>query len=116
MQRLERQARNEALLRHVNDRVATLDRRAEGGWAAGEADRFEFHCECGAPQGCPETLALTLDEYERVRREVDRFVVAPGHETPEIERTVERREGYLVVDKLDRYEPSVGVDDSPSDT
>jgi hypothetical protein len=32
---------------------------------------------------------------------VDRFIVLPGHEDPEVEVVVERQDGYLVVSKPD---------------
>ena len=47
---------------------------------------------------------MTLAEYERVRRQRDRFAVAPGHETDEIEYVVEEDERYVMVDKRDEVE------------
>jgi hypothetical protein len=99
-ERLERQARNEALQREVNERVASLDERAD--WADAE-QQFEFQCECGQP-GCESTVTMTLAEYERVRSERDRFAVVPGHVEEKIERVVERNERFLIVDKRDRVE------------
>lgn len=101
-ERFERQARNEGLMRTVNDRIAALDERA-GGWAAPE-ERFVFQCECGRTSGCDGHVVMTLSEYERVRSQRDRFVVMPGHETREIEDVVEQDERYLIVDKRDRVE------------
>jgi hypothetical protein len=93
--RLERRARNEALLREVNERIDDVRRFAE---PVREADEFiEFHCECG---DCTETLLLTASEYETVRAQDDRFAVRPGHETLELERVVERSDRYVVVDKV----------------
>jgi hypothetical protein len=103
-ERLERQARNEAMLRTVNDRMAALDERA-GGWAE-KGHPFEFQCECGAG-GCEDRVVMTLDEYEVVRRQRDRFAVVPGHETDEIEDVVERHSRYLIVDKRDEAEDLV---------
>lgn len=114
-ERLERQAQNESLLREVNERIAALDRRVEGGWADGVPERFEFRCECGMLSACDGTVSLTLAEYERVRAEADRFVVVPGHETAGLERSVERSDRFVIVDKLDAYEPHAGVDPSPGD-
>jgi len=54
-------------------------------------------CEC-SDQNCMDLLDLTPEEYEEVRAG-GHFVVATGHETPEIENVVARRDGYLVVDK-----------------
>ena len=114
-ERYARQARNESLLREVNERIATLDRRAEAGWADGVPDRFEFHCECGASSECLGSVSMTLAEYEGVRTQADRFVVVPGHEEPQIERAVERSERYVIVDKLNAYEPFAGVDATRGD-
>ena len=47
---------------------------------------------------------MSLAEYDRVRRQRDRFAVVPGHETAEIEHVVERDERYLIVDKCDAVE------------
>ena len=107
-ERLERQARNESLTRNVNEQVATLDARAVG-WA-GPDRLFDFHCECGRGDGCGERVQMTLEEYERVRQQQDRFAVVPGHESDEIEHVVERSERFFLVDKSDAYEPFVGGD------
>jgi hypothetical protein len=48
--------------------------------------------------------------YERVRAQDDRFVVKPGHETPEIERAIEWTDAYVVVDKIPAAEPFVADD------
>lgn len=100
--RFERQARNEGLMRSVNERIAALDERA-GGWAAPE-HRFKFQCECGQIDGCDGRVLMTLAEYERVRGERDRFAVVPGHETDAIEYVVAEDERYVIVDKRDAVE------------
>ena len=92
--RYELQARNEALLRTVNDRIKSLDDEA-GAWTSRQ-ELFGFQCECGDTDGCAE--------YERVRSQRDRFAVVPGHETPQIEHVVERSERYFIVDKVDAVE------------
>jgi hypothetical protein len=99
--RYELQARNEALLRTVNERIRALD--AEAGWAD-PGHQFEFQCECGNPDGCGGRVQMSLAEYERVRAERDRFAVVPGHEDDAIERVVERNERFCVVDKRDAVE------------
>jgi hypothetical protein len=104
--RFERQARNEALFREVNERIAQLGERAEA-WSP---DGIDFLCECGEEGGCGQRVRVPLDVYERVRRQDDRFVVRPGHETPEIERAVEWTETYVVVDKIAELERFVEDD------
>ena len=103
-QRYELQARNEALLRTVNDRIRALDQGAA--WADADA-RFEFVCECGTPNGCDERVQMSLGEYERVRSQRDRFAVVPGHQADDIEQVVEGNDRFLIVDKRDAVEQLV---------
>jgi hypothetical protein len=108
--RLERQARNEALVRQVNERIEEMDRAAEAqGWVS-EDGRFEFHCECGAGDVCTARVFMTIEEYERVRQQDDRFALAPGHERGELERVVERHERFVIVDKIAEVEREVSDD------
>ena len=100
--RYELQARNEALLRSVNERIKTLDQEA-GAWTDPN-ERFWFQCECGATDTCQERVEMTLAEYERVRTQRDRFAVAPGHQADEIEEVVERNDRVVIVDKRDAVE------------
>jgi hypothetical protein len=109
-ERFERQARNEALVREVNERINTLDRGAAGSGAIDGVDTFGFHCECGRNGGCPEMVWMTLDEYEVVRTQDDRFALAPGHETDGLEHVVYRNERFVIVDKVDSVEPLVADD------
>jgi hypothetical protein len=104
--RLDRQARNEALFREVNERIAQLGERAQA-WSP---DGTDFLCECGEEGGCGQRVSVPLDVYDRVRDQDDRFVVRPGHETPELERAVEWTDTYVVVDKIRAAEPLVADD------
>jgi len=104
-ERFERQARNEALLRTVNEQIAALGKQAAG-WADAE-HLFDFTCECGRAEGCESRLLMTLAEYEFVRAQRDRFAVLPGHQTDDIESVVRKDARYIVVDKRDAYEQFV---------
>ncbi len=89
-----RLARNETLFREVNERIEQ---------AVGAADRnddhvYEFLCECSNAD-CTLFLPLTIAEYEAARSEPEQFIVAPGHELPEIESVIARNRGYQVVTK-----------------
>jgi hypothetical protein len=90
--REERLARTEALFRDVNERIA----ESADSFDAQEAD---FICEC-AEQACTERVPATIDEYERVRADGTRFLICPGHENERIERVVERRSRFAVVEKF----------------
>lgn len=90
--REERLAKNEVIFRDLNERIADIA-------ATHDDDHlYEFLCECSNVD-CALRLPLTLAVYEGVRREPTRFVVAPGHELPEIEDVLSRGEGYQVVTK-----------------
>jgi hypothetical protein len=90
--REERLARNEAVLRSVNERI---EQGAERFQIEGEAG---FLCECSSIE-CRERLPLSVVEYERVRAYGARFALAPGHADLSIERIVEHHEGYDIVEK-----------------
>lgn len=92
--REQRLARNEVLFREVNERIEQIAN------PRGPLDPhvFEFLCEC-SNLDCTLRLPLTLREYESVRAESTLFVVAPGHELPEIEIIVSRTAAYQIVKK-----------------
>lgn len=88
----ERIARNEALFREVNERVAEVQ------GSLGDGGTPEFVCEC-ADDTCTERIAVPMGMYERVRNDSHLFLVRPGHQLPEVERVVETDERFLVVCK-----------------
>jgi hypothetical protein len=92
--REQRLARNEVLFREVNERIEQIAN------PRGPLDPhvFEFLCEC-SNLDCTLRLPLTLADYEEIRSHPTWFVVAPGHELPEIEELVARRTEYQVVTK-----------------
>jgi hypothetical protein len=88
----ERIGANEAAFREVNEGIAR-------GQYPGEEDApYGFRCEC-ARLGCNKIVELTAREYERIRANSLRFLVAPGHEMPDLEEVVERHDAYVVVEK-----------------
>jgi hypothetical protein len=86
-----RVARTESLFRDVNERIAETAKRLGAEYA-------EFVCECADPE-CGERFQALLEEYEEVRSSGACFLVAPGHEEPKYERTVERSQHHRVVEK-----------------
>lgn len=84
---------NEAMFREVNERIEGL------------ADSFGLDdqplgliCECG-DVSCAQQIRMTRHEYEALRKEPTFFAVFPGHEIPEVEAIVDRRDGYYVIRK-----------------
>jgi hypothetical protein len=88
-------ARNEALFREINEGIE------RGQWPGEEDAPVGFRCEC-ARLGCNELIELTIREYERVRANPRRFLLAPGHELPDGEKVVDAGLGYVVVEKRDQ--------------
>jgi hypothetical protein len=94
MSREERLAQNEAFFRSVNERIRDLaDRHGS------DPHEYEFLCEC-SDTACVERVTLSLDEYEAVRADATRFVLADGHSDTTIERVVETAPDHVVVEKV----------------
>lgn len=92
----ERQRRiglNEAVFREANERIEEVNRAFEP--LTGE---LVLVCECGHAD-CVEKISMTAPAYEELRSEPTHFAIVPGHEIPDVERLVERHEGYDVVKK-----------------
>jgi hypothetical protein len=85
-------ALNESLAREVNEAI-------ERGQWPGERDApASFRCEC-TRLDCNLLVEVTPSRYEQVRAHPRRFIVAPGHEQPDVETVVETTPSYLVVEK-----------------
>lgn len=103
--RLERIAKNEEVFRATNREIERAEEQA--GPAADGI--LEVICECGR-ESCNGVITLSLSDYEDVHGQKDRFVVLRGHESPEIERVVDDRGNFLVVDKVGEAEEIVEDD------
>lgn len=77
-----RVALNQATLRGINEGI-------EG---ARDDGHTVFLCECGQ-LGCNRLVMLRRAQYEAVRAEARRFLIAPGHLVGELERVVEEQRG-----------------------
>ena len=91
--REKRLAQNETLFREVNERIEELA-------LAHPKDEhiYEFYCECSNVD-CDLRLSLPLSVYEQARSESALFLVATGHDLPEIEEVVLRGDGFQLVKK-----------------
>ncbi|HEX5246954.1 MAG TPA: hypothetical protein VFW41_07460 [Gaiellaceae bacterium] len=87
-----RKARTESAFREVNERIAENAERFDAG-------STEFICECDDPQ-CIHRVEATLAEYEEVREDGATFMLAPGHGDSSIERLVEHRGHFVIVEKV----------------
>jgi hypothetical protein len=86
---------NEALFREVNEQIEALNRRMPGV----DDDVMHVVCECG-DGACVARFELPVSEYERARKDPRRFLIAPGHEMPDVETVMERHQTYFVIEKV----------------
>jgi hypothetical protein len=90
--REERIANNEAMFRLANERMS--------GWEEQHATEGVelYFCEC-SEQDCRQKVGLRKEDYEAVRSDSRRFVIAVGHEIPDVETVIEQHEGWAVIEK-----------------
>jgi hypothetical protein len=92
--RQERAARNQSLFRDLNERLDEVMRELDS--------EQDFFCEC-ADRECNEMVSVSQSEYELVRSVSTHFVIARGHELPEVEHVVMHSNGgFSVVEKIER--------------
>jgi hypothetical protein len=85
-------ARTESLFRGVNERIA----ESAGRFGSDDAS---FVCECADPS-CTDRIRASLEEYEEVRADGAQFLLVDDHINEEVERVVERRPGFTLVEKF----------------
>ena len=86
---------NEAMFRDVNERIEDL-----AGTFGLQERPLELICECG-DVSCAQQIRMTVAEYEALRKDPTLFAVYPGHEIPDVEGIVERRDGFDVIRKYE---------------
>lgn len=86
-------AENETFFRGVNESIrGAIDRYGADGHV------YSFICECSNP-ACIERVSLSTAEYERIRADPTRFVIAPGHDSASIETVIAAHGDHEVVEK-----------------
>jgi hypothetical protein len=91
-----RAGNNQSLFREVNERVNDIN-KPHALWVT----LSDWVCEC-ADETCAERIQLSPQQYETVRSQATHFMVASAdeHVHLEVERIVEKRERYWVVEKV----------------
>jgi hypothetical protein len=110
--RLSRLAKNEAVFREVNERISEITADlAEG---AAYPERVDgLICECSDPLCLERIGPLEVAEYEAVRQDPRRFLVAVGHEASDVEHVVEEHRAYSVVEKNEGVPADVARERDP---
>jgi hypothetical protein len=98
---------NEALFREVNEQIRGLNREFSS-----DDGTMTVICEC-SDADCAERLELRVSAYEGVRSDSLLFVVATGHQFPDVEQVVEQGDGYDVVRKQEREAAEVAEETDP---
>jgi hypothetical protein len=105
--REERVARNEAGAREINEGI-------EDAHAGAPAGRYlRVVCECGRDD-CERVIAITLAEYEQVRRDPAHFAVARDHVIADLERVIEETDRFVVVAKRGGEARKVASEEDPT--
>jgi hypothetical protein len=91
-----RAAVNENTFREINEQLVAAVAIDDGG-----EDLHDVVCEC-VRIDCTQLVTLSVDEYDAVRENGERFIVAPSpeHVIAEFERVVARHDRYWIVQKI----------------
>ena len=84
----------------MNERMLTWAERQE------DEQPEAYYCEC-SDVACREQMPLSRDEYEAVRSDSRRFVVAVGHADSTVESVIFHTSRYDVVQKNEDVRPLV---------
>ncbi len=92
-ERVHRALRNEQLFRAVNEQIVDMTERFRT-----QLSDVDLVCEC-ADTSCTGTIRVDIEEFSRIDRRENTFLVIPGHEDAEIEDVVGRNRGFHLVRK-----------------
>ncbi len=92
-----RRTENEFILQSRNDLIAEKVKAIAPG-DTGKSITLNFRCEC-SDLNCGREIPLGIDEYQRITKNINRFIVFPRHEQLDIEAAVEHHPKYNIVEK-----------------
>jgi hypothetical protein len=103
-----RMAENEVVFRNANraiqegfDKLATMsDEDGAEPVHVNPTMKLQFLCEC-SDENCTDRIQISLNDYNDIHTSAKRFIIIDGHDVQQIERIVERRDAYTIVEKYD---------------
>jgi hypothetical protein len=104
--REERIAENEAVVREINEMI----QQAHG--SAPDISFMHIVCECGYEK-CDTIIALTKDEYERIRNDPRQFCVLEEHVIQDVEAIVEENDRFAIVAKRQGAPAEIAIRTDP---
>lgn len=106
----EQEVGNETRSREINEWINEWTDAPNDGSDALEASRYLCECSDGA---CESMIGLTRLEYEEVRAHGTHFVIAPDHESPDLDVLVSERIGFTIIRKLSGFPASFAMESDP---
>jgi hypothetical protein len=88
---------HQALRREVNERISAVNNT----FGVSGPETIDVMCEC-VRESCKAHIAMSVAEYEHVRRFPTRFFVKEGHEIAQEERVLSDANGYVVIEARGR--------------
>ena len=104
--REERIAENEAVVREINEMIRSAHESAP------DISFMHIVCECGY-QECGSVIALTKDEYERIRNDPRQFCVIEEHVIQDVEAIVEDNDRFAIVAKRQGAPAEIAIRTDP---
>jgi 16S rRNA C1402 (ribose-2'-O) methylase RsmI len=111
-----RMVENEAIFRESNEKLQkTFNKLKQIAKEDGQEHlveeldtALEFYCEC-SDENCYKRVKLTLSEHTRIHKNRSRFTVIGGHEVDSIEKVIEKKPDYYIVEKYSDPPESPGT-------
>lgn len=91
---------NELIFKKANLAVKSATDKVFGGIEK-QSIPLHFYCECSS-MACRQKITMTSDEFNYVRQHPDWCLVLKGHSVGEVEKIVEDKGNYLVVEKTNK--------------
>jgi hypothetical protein len=110
--RVTRLAKNEALFREVNERIAEITAGLDSSISQPES-LDGVVCECSDAVCMERVGPISIGEYEKIRSDPRRFIIAPGHQAADVEDVVEEKQAYWIVEKHEGVPADVARERDP---
>jgi hypothetical protein len=104
--REDRIAENEAVVREINEMIRSAHESAP------DISFMHIVCECGY-ETCGSIIAVTKDEYERIRNDPRQFCVLEEHVIRDVEAIVEGNDRFAIVAKRQGTPAEVAIRTDP---
>ncbi len=87
---------NEVIFRESNKSIAEFIEETD---AVAASTPLRFFCECSKTE-CRERIELSPEEYKELHQNNRQFIILVGHEMPKIEKVVEQKQGFNIIEKF----------------